>query len=455
MNLKNQSPGRTPTKPTASFWIGFTEQKLVVMVCWKSTFLSCTQLIGFNVELISCTIHAVTLIDVFWYQGYVKDGEMIGWKRGCSSMFFCIHQVIVHSLYLHGHFDALSPTEVPSMCQLEERVLTHSGGDWNDIISLELLLEILRMDKLQAAPALVEVLVISLHFGSYAHLSGQYKIHTRTCREVSCISMYHLAGAWTHKGCLFSNNCRNVKGVLFQQEECVEVCCNAYEKHWWLHGAVGTTDSKQQVWFVTCITAKHSPNPINSVSCHPFQLELCLFNTGMFHLSQEVNSNAHAFVDHNFERLQLLDLLQDKDFQQELLQYSSLAVREEPWGKSAKSMASGLTKIARKEAFEAIWCEKVIRTSRAVCVFEVWAVCQKYRLSALVGRRRWTAWNEAKISILHQPSDRQQSQTATLPEQGPSGSCKVVDGFEFVILFALIPGIGKLSCGMWNERWRP
>lgn len=52
-------------------------------------------------------------------------------------------------------------TEVPFMCELEERVLTHSGGDWNDIISLELLLEILRMDKQQATPAIVEVLVIS------------------------------------------------------------------------------------------------------------------------------------------------------------------------------------------------------------------------------------------------------------------------------------------------------
>ena len=86
--------------------------------------------------------------------------------------------------------------EVPFMCELEERVLTHSGGDWNDIISLELLLEILRMDKQQAAPAIVGVLLISFAFWLICtHLSGQHNENTGTCREGSCISLHHLARA--------------------------------------------------------------------------------------------------------------------------------------------------------------------------------------------------------------------------------------------------------------------
>ena len=47
-----------------------------------------------------------------------------------------------------------------------------------------------------------------------ADLSGQHNENTGTCREGSCISLHYLARAWTHKGCLFSNKCGNVKGVL-------------------------------------------------------------------------------------------------------------------------------------------------------------------------------------------------------------------------------------------------
>ena len=172
--------------------------------------------------------------------------------------------------------------------------------------------------------------------------------------------------------------------VLFQQEECVEACCNAYEKHWWLHGAIGTEDSKQQVWFVTCITAKHAPIPINSVSCHTFQPELCLFNTGMLICLE--------YSQLYFPRIRGSPLWEAA--------IAGLAARSGfPAGTSPVQVPWQLTKIARKEAFEAIPCEKVVRTSRAVCVSKVWAVCQKCRVSALVGRRRWTAWNETKLSI--------------------------------------------------------